>query len=334
MEAFGKIQNGAANLLNKTLFISKQTKLMARVKELELKTVLRILHLMRELRKRPLTITQMLEYFDQQQDTISRSTVNRYIKVYRKLKLKVVRIKQAYFIDDKESARFTIDDMIEEEKVLLCDLLMPLPVDNPLRNNLLKRLTNSQNDLTPLVDSLVRLQDIENINAIVEAIRTKKRIILRGYQSTNSYRQSERLVEPKRFIDVYQKAYCYEVDTKKMKTFHIERISSIETLEVDQQFDPPFERLDVFGWSGFEEHQVELRLTNRARLIMEKEYPATRDMMRDDSGGLYRIRTFYTHFEGVSRFILSLVGEVEVLNSERLKKYLNQQLERLKNKCY
>ena len=307
---------------------------MAPEKVSDLTTVLRILRLMRELRKRPLTVTQMLEYFHQRHDTISRSTVNRYIKIYKQLRLNVTRVKLAYFIEDTEGARFTIDDMIEEEKILLCDLLMSSPVDNPLRNNLLKRLTISQNDLTPLVDSLVRLQDIENINHIVEAIRTKKRVILRGYQSTNSNRLDARIVEPKRFIDVYQKAYCYELKDQKMKTFHIERIGSIETLDEDQQFDPPFERLDIFGWSGFEEHQVELRLTNRARLIMEKEYPATRDMMRDDGGGLYRIRTYYTHFEGVSRFILSLIGEVELLNSERLKQYLNQQLGKLKNNRY
>ena len=105
-------------------------------------------------------------------------------------------------------------------------------------------------------------------------------------------------------------------------------------MDTPQIHEVEHEKTDVFGWSSFEENVVELRLTKRAKLLLEESFPATRDLIEDDGGNKFKLRTTYTHVEPVARFILSLPGEIEVLKNENLRNYLNQQLEIeiLKNK--
>jgi proteasome accessory factor C len=292
---------------------------------IEQKTTLCILQLLENLRRRKLTLNQIKSLTGK-----SRSTVFKYLEVLRKLNFNVRLENEYYSIVDIENSEGNTHEFIDEERLLIQEALLQFAPDNPLRNNILLKIDPSDN-LALLADSLVRQQDIESIRRLTEAIRTKKRVILRGYDSNHSNRLSERLVEPKIFLEAYQQIYCCEVESQSMKTFNIERIGSIEILKDQQSLTVPFERDDVFGMRGFEEHVVELRLTKRAKLILENEYPKTRNLIRDDGGGRFHIRTTYTLIEGVGRFCLSLPGEIEVINDSHLRNYLNEQIQRLEN---
>jgi proteasome accessory factor C len=291
-------------------------------------TALRVLELLKELRKRKLTFAQIQKLTTHAGKPTPRSTVYRDFQTLASLGFSVETLDDKYFIADTEGSLSGVKDLSQEEVVLIQDALMTYAPSNPLRNNILQKLIVAD-DLKPLADTLVRQQDIENIARLAEAIRLNRRAILRGYQSTQGERLSDRIVEPKRFLKEYQKVDCCEVETVKIKTFNIERIGSIEILPDAQSLNPDYEKMDIFGQAGFEENAVVLRLTKRAKLILEKESPDARQYIRDDGGGKYLLRTFYTRYEGVTRYILSLPGEIEIIHTETLRQHLNGELAKL-----
>ncbi len=309
---------------------------MSETHKIEQSTALRILRLMRELRRYELSVSEMIERLSKYEDgfKLHRSTLNKYIKVFRALNLNVVENNNRYHIDDKEKNHFILDDLYEEARIVLHDLVLTLPPTDPIRKHLITQLALYNEDVTPFIDNLIREQDLKNIDLLTEAIKTKKQVEFIGYQSTHSHRISNRIVEPKNFLGSYYKVYCCDGDTGKSKTFNLERIGEIKLLDTPQIHEVEHEKTDVFGWSSFEENVVELRLTKRAKLLLEESFPATRDLIEDDGGNKFKLRTTYTHVEPVARFILSLPGEIEVLKNENLRNYLNQQLEIeiLKNK--
>jgi predicted DNA-binding transcriptional regulator YafY len=293
-------------------------------------TAKRILQILKELRKRPLTFEQIQRQFPKENGKpLPRTTLYRDFDTIRELGFPIDNQYEKYHIPDTEGSLDGLNDLNQEEVILIREALLQYASTNPLRNDIFQKLV-STDDLKPLADILVRQQDIENIARLTEAIRLNKRVILRGYDSTGSQRPN-RVVEPKRFLKEYQKVDCCEINPVKIKTFNIERIGSVEILDEPQSLNPEYEKMDIFGQSGFESNPVELRLTKRAKLILEMESHDARQYIRDDGGNKYRLKTFYTRFEGVTRFILSLPGEIEILHTETLRQHLNEELNKLKN---
>ena len=284
----------------------------------------RIFKLIERLRRSKCTIKQLETYVG-----VSDKTIYKYIKLVKNF-FNVRTEEGCYFIADSEDVG--AKSLIDEERVLIQNALSQYAPNNPLRQDIIQKLF-IRTDFTPLADSLIREQDVENLRQLTEALRTKKRVLLRGYQSDNSNRLSDRVFEPKTFYEDYWQVHGCELNSartiSKTKTFNLERISNILILDETQSFQLDEEIKDFFGWSGTERRTVDMRLTKRAKLALEKQHPATRSEIKDDGGGKFRIRTSYTGLEHLSRFILSLPGEIEVLHDSFLREYLNQQCQLL-----
>lgn len=67
-------------------------------------------------------------------------------------------------------------------------------------------------------------------------------------------------------------------------------------------------------------------MSKRAKLILEKDFPTTRTYIRDDGGDKFRIRGTYTGVEFITRFILSLPNEIEVIHDNFLRTHLDNQV--------
>gem|GEM_PF-4692560 len=300
-------------------------------RNVEQKTVFRILMLMKLLKRNSLTIPEMIEYLSKEEDghKVTRNTIYHYRQMIIALGLKLKQEGKSFKIDS-DISMFSINDFSDEELALMNKLLIDADANNLYRNSLLKKLATYNRDTLPLVENLVRKEDIQFSDKIVGAIKAHKQISVM-YLSANSHKIKPRLLEPKFFENGYKSVYCFDCDDNRSKTYDISRMLKVEILESPQINISETQMTDVFNCSNVVERLVELELSHIAKLELEKLYPLTRPKISDIGGGKFKFKTTYTHINVVAQFILSLPDEIKVLQNSDLKNYLNDKLRILKN---
>lgn len=294
----------------------------------EIKTLARAFKMIEKLRQRRYSLNEIVEFLkDENTDTAPAArTVENYISILRKLKFNIELKDTRYFLNEPE--KHHTNDFKPFEMKTLHDLVSQYLPDDFLKTGLLQKLL-VEHPISAALDVIIKHGYAENVAKLDKAIEQKKQVLLKNYQSMNSNKLSDRLVEPKSFVKNYEKIDCFDVNDNKIKTFNLERIGSVE-MTVNNQTHTAAQKefKDVFGTSSFESRVVRLRMSKRAKLIMEKEFPITQALIKDDGGNKYFIQTQYARVESIGRFILGLPGEIEVLSDEYLKNYLKQQKEK------
>ena len=273
--------------------------------------ILRVFQLINLLKSKPAksirTLAKTLE--------IDSRSVYRYFDLLREL---------GFQLEKDSFNRFCIlaDEMEEgfmftaEESVWLKELISTLGNGHPLRDGLLKKL---------YVNSEIKIQGKHlfkaHLSKLVEqanqAIQAKQQVLIKRYYSANSQNIEDRLVEPIHFTDNYQHLVAYEVESKTIKHFHIERVTDIELI------DKPFQHADqhrisetdVFGFGNSGQiHKIDLYLSLRAYVFLKEEYPLTIPYLSyDKKRDQYRLQVEVNNLAPVQRFVNGLAGEVIVL---------------------
>lgn len=231
-----------------------------------------------------------------------------------------------YFKDISQLVHFT-----DEEAHIVNQLIEALDDTNMLKQNLRRKLTTIY-DCTSMAQSIVRGKNAANVNNLLEAITERRRVVLRDYASSNTGVVRDRVVEPFGFTTNYVQVWCYEVESGQNKIFKTSRIGSVEILSEEWQAEEKHTEghIDIFRMTGFEQHRVRIRLGMLARNLLLEEYPlAERDIVKEGSDG-WVLDTMVTNFRGVGRFVLGLMDDVEVLESEEFKSYLRAKIAEVK----
>lgn len=231
-----------------------------------------------------------------------------------------------YFKDISQLVHFT-----DEEAHIVNQLIEALDDTNMLKQNLRRKLTTIY-DCTSMAQSIVRGKNAANVNNLLEAITERRRVVLRDYASSNTGVVRDRVVEPFGFTTNYVQVWCYEVESGQNKIFKTSRIGSVEILSEEWQAEEKHTEghIDIFRMTGFEQHRVRIRLGMLARNLLLEEYPlAERDIVKEESDG-WVLDTMVTNYRGVGRFVLGLMDDVEVLESEEFKSYLRAKIAEVK----
>lgn len=231
-----------------------------------------------------------------------------------------------YFKDISQLVHFT-----DEEAHIVNQLIEALDDTNMLKQNLRRKLTTIY-DCTSMAQSIVRGKNAANVNNLLEAITERRRVVLHDYASSNTGVVRDRVVEPFGFTTNYVQVWCYEVESGQNKIFKTSRIGSVEILSEEWQAEEKHTEghIDIFRMTGFEQHRVRIRLGMLARNLLLEEYPlAERDIVKEGSDG-WVLDTMVTNFRGVGRFVLGLMDDVEVLESEEFKSYLRAKIAEVK----
>ncbi|MBR4871785.1 MAG: WYL domain-containing protein [Alistipes sp.] len=231
-----------------------------------------------------------------------------------------------YFKDISQLVHFT-----DEEAHIVNQLIEALDDTNMLKQNLRRKLTTIY-DCTSMAQSIVRGKNAANVNNLLEAITERRRVVLHDYASSNTGVVRDRVVEPFGFTTNYVQVWCYEVESGQNKIFKTSRIGSVEILSEEWQAEEKHTEghIDIFRMTGFEQHRVRIRLGMLARNLLLEEYPlAERDIVKEGSDG-WVLDTMVTNFRGVGRFVLGLMDDVEVLESEKFKSYLRAKIAEVK----
>ncbi len=291
----------------------------------EQRKIFRVLQLIARLRA-PLGCTKadVARDFD-----VSPRTIERYISLLRDLGFEVIRKNGRFRIESPSRSTFKPEDLIVfsvEEAAIVKDALVACGVSNPLQKGLLDKLY-ALTDLDELSETLYDQYVSKNINHIRLAIKAKEQVLLKDYQSVNSKNASDRLVEPIRFYNYYQYLLAFEVKSQKVKQFKTSRISRAELTNKPWEFETLHTRgkVGIFGMTGEAPINVKLKLNNRARLLMEEEYPDAALYIRKKGNDHLFDGPVYS-LKGIGRFVLGLLDEIRVLDPPELKDYINEKV--------
>jgi proteasome accessory factor C len=280
--------------------------------------LLRVFRLIRQLSQPPYrTAPQLAKLLD----TTSR-TVYRYLQLLEEI---------GYALDKDERNRYFLilnwgkrpeGPFERDELYYLQELLTQGAIHDPIAQGILAKL-HAHGTLIPAADSLTQLYNYQNILLLSQAITGAWKVRLCDYQSASSQTVSDRIVEPVEFADNYTYLWAYDTKHQQQRQFKIERIGRVELLAEKISTEHLAEALDIFGFSGHTWLPVRLKLSMYAGRLLLEEFPQSRAFV-EAQGQDYVFKSQVRDWRGIGRFILGLPGEVEVLEPEELREYLQE----------
>ncbi len=260
-------------------------------------------------------------------------TIYRYIDTFKDAGFLIGKSGDCFRIDKRSKYFKDISQLVhftEEEAYILNSAIESIDPTNTIKQNLKAKLA-SVYDFKMLAECVVKGENARNVNSIIEAIENKKQIILHNYTSAHSKNVTDRLVEPLSFTTNYIQVWAYEVSTGKNKLFKLSRIGSVEVLENDWEFESEHKEglMDLFRINSFEQIPIKLKLGLRAASLLVEEYPLAEKYLSpaNESPNHYILETNICGYEGVGRFVLGLLDDIEILEGEGLKDFLKERMQ-------
>lgn len=212
----------------------------------------------------------------------------------------------------------------EEEAYILNSLINSLDSTNMLKINLKKKLSAVYNS-TGIINYIQKAEVPEHIEALGEAIRKKRKVILKAYESSHSQEISDRFIEPFEFTTNCIDIWGYDIEKQENRVFKISRIGAVTLLADNWANEQKHQKskTDCFRISSFEQTPVKLELSLMAKNLLIEEYPmAEQDLRKED--GKWILETMVSGMEGVGRFVMGLATEVKIIDSPELENYIRE----------
>jgi predicted DNA-binding transcriptional regulator YafY len=240
-------------------------------------------------------------------------TVYRYFDLIRECGFDLQRDDHnRYFIVDERSSgvRFS-----QEEAKLLKELVLTHANQNKLKDSLLTKIYLGS-EIQMVASHLVHAKNGKMIERLALSMGNKEQVILRKYQSINSETISDRLVEPFGFTDNYQTIMAYEIDSKKNKTFNIDRIAYIDFTGKPFKNSKKFQNQvpDVFGFSySGKTHSIDLELGLKDVLLLKDQYPETSPFIHyNHRKNIYRLKVQVNDLKPIDRFMRGMGEKIKL----------------------
>ena len=267
-----------------------------------------------------------VEPLAQRLDTSTRS-IYRYIDTFKTCGFAVEKIDDSiYRLISMPSGYKDLQKLVyfsEEEARVLTYLIESLDETNNLKSSLYRKLC-AVFDTKSIKEYSGTSKNAANVQALGNAMKDRKTVILKDYSSSSSGTVRDRVVEPFEFTNNHIDIWAYDCEKKDVRLFKIARIGWVDILPIDWQHGDEHDKgyLDAFRMQGKTQTHVRLEMTLRARNLLCEEFPlAIPDVTEKD--GKYILDTKVSKMEGVGRFVIGLMGDIRVLDSPELVAYIN-----------
>ena len=269
-----------------------------------------------------LTVEQLAKRLD----TSTRS-IYRYIDTFKTCGFAVEKIDDSiYRLISMPSGYKDLQKLVyfsEEEARVLTYLIESLDETNSLKSSLYKKLC-AVFDTKSIKEYSGTSKNAANVQALGNAMKDRKTVILKDYSSSSSGTVRDRVVEPFEFTNNHINVWAYDCEKKDVRLFKIARIGWVDILPIDWQHEDEHDKgyLDAFRMQGKTQTHVRLEMTLRAKNLLCEEFPlAEPDITEKD--GKYILDTKVSKMEGVRRFVIGLMGDIRVLDSPELVAYID-----------
>lgn len=258
-------------------------------------------------------------------DTSYRS-IYRYIDTFKASGYTIIKVRSnVYKLGKMPRNQVDMSKLIyfsEEEAYLVNSMIDGLHQTNQLKSELKKKLA-AVYSLTSIADYVHSKESLSYIYKLEEAVRDKKKVILKSYESANSKEVSDRFVEPFEFTTNCIDVWGYDLEKQENRVFKISRIGDVVVLDDPWSHEDKHMRskTDCFRMSGFEQTPIKLELSLRAKNLLIEEYPlAQKDLKEVD--GKWILETMVSDMAGVTRFVIGLADEIKIIDSPALEEYI------------
>ena len=211
----------------------------------------------------------------------------------------------------------------EEEAYVVNGLINSLDATNMLKANLKKKLS-AVYDSTSIVKYVQKSEVAEHIEQLGEAIRSKRKVILKAYESAHSQEVADRFIEPFELTTNCIDVWGFDLEKQENRVFKISRIGKVCLLQDSWSNEESHQtsKTDCFRISSFEQNPVKLELSLMAKSLLVEEYPlAEMDLRHEDDKWI--LETMVSGMEGVGRFVLGLLNEIKIIDSPALENYIH-----------
>ena len=259
---------------------------------------------------------------------VTSRTVYRYIDTIRDAGFVVNKLYGNVFAMGKVSRGLTDFNKLiyftDEEAYIVAKMINGIDNNNTLKRDLQRKLA-SVYDSTSISSYIDNPANAVNVEALADAIKRKKQVVLKHYESAHSDEAKDRHVEPIEFTANMIDIWAYDVEKAENRMFKVTRIQEVEVTDADWAFQSKHKvpKPDVFRMTGTKSEKIVLLLNTRAKSLLVEEYPlAEKDLKRVD--GKWILTTNINSFEGAGRFVIGLAGDVKVLEGPKLLEYIRK----------
>ena len=257
---------------------------------------------------------------------ITPRTVYRYIDTIREAGFVVNKLYGNVFAMGKVARGLTDFNRLiyftEEEAYMTARLIESIDSNNVLKRDLQRKLACVY-DSTSIANYIDNTVNAANVEALAAAIKHKRQVVLKQYESAHSNEAHDRLVEPIEFTSNMIDIWAYDVDKAEPRMFKVARIHSVEEMDTPWEFVSRHNvpRPDVFRMTGKLDEKIALQLNTRAKSLLLEEFPlAEKDLKREE--GKWILRTVIHSLEGAGRFVIGLAADVKILEGKKLLDYV------------
>ncbi len=267
---------------------------------------------------------------------ISQRSVYRYIDTFRAAGF-VIKKTDNFIKLDKSSPYFKdISELIhfsEEEAFILKSAIENIDENNLLKQNLKKKLYTVYN-YNILAETIVSGKNGKNVQQLVEAIENKRSVILRNYSSAHGHDIRDRFVEAYAFTTNYVQVWCYCPEENTNKLFKVSRIGSVEVLPESWQQENSHQSgcIDIFRMNSCDIKPIKLKLGLRSANLLQEEFPLASKYLSKMSDNEWILETNVCSFDGVGRFVMGLLDDIEIIDSPEFFHYIQNLIKNFQNK--
>lgn len=182
-----------------------------------------------------LTVEQLAKRLD----TSTRS-IYRYIDTFKTCGFAVEKIDDSiYRLISMPSGYKDLQKLVyfsEEEARVLTYLIESLDETNSLKSSLCKKLC-AVFDTKSIKEHSGTSKNAANVQALGNAMKDRKTVILKVYSSSSSGTVRDRVVEPFEFTNNHIDIWAYDCEKKEVRLFKIARIGWVDILTIDWQHE-------------------------------------------------------------------------------------------------
>lgn len=267
---------------------------------------------------------------------MSARNVYRYIEAFKMAGFIVRKRNKCYYLDKASPYFKDITSLVhftEEEAYILKRAIESIDGNTSMKNDLKQKLYKVY-DYKILSEIVVRSGIGDNVHNLYEAIKEKKKVMFCQYKSSNSHVTNDRIVEPFAFTPNNSEIWCYEPSSSKNKLFKVSRIGKVEVMDESWTFENKHVGgyTDVFHNSSDRRLPIKLRLGMSAANLLIEEYPLAETYLTKEDDNHWLFETEVCRYEGVGRFVVGLMEDIEVLGSLDFKAFLQNKLQKITNK--
>ena len=212
----------------------------------------------------------------------------------------------------------------EEEAYIVAKMINGIDNNNVLKRDLQRKLASIY-DSTSIANFIDNTATAANVEALADAIKRRKQVVLKHYESAHSDEAKDRRVEPIEFTTNMIDIWAYDVENADNRMFKVARIQEVEVTDDDWAFKSmhKVQRLDLFRMTGSLNEIISLQLDTRAKSLLLEEFPLAEKELRRENGK-WILTTRINSLEGVTRFILGLAADIRILEGENLRDYIRK----------